>query len=95
MQAELDALESKIAQILERYQGMREENVRLRQQLVAMENSNKQLTERLGEARTRIESLLTRDGNFGSPVRKTSGKACFRRSPISIAKCARFVTRAK
>jgi uncharacterized protein (TIGR02449 family) len=60
MQAELDALESKIAQILERYQGMREENLRLRQQLVIMENGNKQLTERLGEARTRIESLLTR-----------------------------------
>ena len=60
MQAELEVLESKIAQILERYQGMREENLRLRQQLVAMENSNKQLTERLGEARGRIEALLTR-----------------------------------
>jgi uncharacterized protein (TIGR02449 family) len=60
MQAELDALESKIAQILERYQGMREENLRLRQHLVAMENSNKQLTEKLGEARTRIEALLSR-----------------------------------
>ena len=56
----MDALESKIAQILERYQSMREENLRLRQQLVAMENSNKHLNERLGEARTRIESLLAR-----------------------------------
>ena len=60
MQAEMDALESKIAQILERYQSMREENLRLRQQLVAMENSNKQLTERLGEARSRIEAMLTK-----------------------------------
>lgn len=60
MQAEMDALESKIAQILERYQAMREENLRLRQQLVAMENNNKQLTERLGEARSRIETMLTR-----------------------------------
>jgi hypothetical protein len=60
MQAELDALESKLAQILERYQGMREENLRLRQQLVAMENSNKQLSERLSEARSRMESLLNK-----------------------------------
>lgn len=60
MQAELDALESKLAQILERYQGMREENLRLRQQLVTMENSNKQLSERLSEARSRMESLLNK-----------------------------------
>ncbi len=57
MQAELDALESKLAQILERHQGMREENLRLRQQVVALENTNKQLADRLGEARTRIEAL--------------------------------------
>jgi predicted nucleic acid-binding Zn-ribbon protein len=60
MQAELDALESKLAQILERYQSLREENLRLRQQAVAMENANKQLSERLGEARSRMESLLTK-----------------------------------
>ena len=60
MQAELDALESKLAQILERYQGTREENLRLRQQLVAMENTNKQLSERLSEARARMESLLNK-----------------------------------
>jgi len=60
MQAELDTLESKLAQILERYQGMREENIRLRQQLVAMENTNKQLSDRLGEARGRMELLLDR-----------------------------------
>ena len=58
MQAELDALEGKLALILERYRGMREENLRLRQQLVAMENSNKQLSERLTEAHSRVESLL-------------------------------------
>lgn len=60
MQAELDALESKLALILERYQGMREENIQLRQQVVALENSNKQLSERLGEARSRIEALLNK-----------------------------------
>lgn len=60
MHAELDALESKLAQILERYQGTREENLRLRQQLVAAENSNKQLSERLAEARSRVESLISK-----------------------------------
>lgn len=60
MQAELDALESKLAQILERYQGMREENLQLRQQVVALENSNKQLSDRLSEARSRMEALLNK-----------------------------------
>lgn len=60
MQAELDALENKLAQILERYQSMREENLRLRQQLVAMENANKQLSDRLAEGRSRMESLLNK-----------------------------------
>ena len=45
MQAELDVLESKLALILERYQDMRAENIQLRQQVVALENSNKQLSE--------------------------------------------------
>ncbi len=60
MHAELDALESKLALILERHQGMRGENIRLRQQLVTLENTNKQLSERLSEARSRMESLLTK-----------------------------------
>jgi predicted nuclease with TOPRIM domain len=60
MQAELDALESKLAQILERYQSVREENLRLRQQMVAMEDANKQLSDRLSEARSRMESLLNK-----------------------------------
>lgn len=60
MQAELDALENKLAQILERYQSMREENLRLRQQLVTMENANKQLSDRLAEGRSRMESLLNK-----------------------------------
>lgn len=60
MQAELDALENKLAQILERYQSMREENLRLRQQLVTMENANKQLSDRLAEGRGRMASLLNK-----------------------------------
>lgn len=58
MQAEFDALESKLSQLLERYQATREESVRLRQQVVALESANKQLNERLLEARKRLESLL-------------------------------------
>jgi predicted nucleic acid-binding Zn-ribbon protein len=58
MQAELDALESKLTQVLERYQATSEEGVRLRQQVVVLENANKQLNERLLEARRRLESLL-------------------------------------
>lgn len=58
MLEDMDALETKLAQLLERHQAMREENVRLRQQMVAMENSNKLLTERLANARGRMESLF-------------------------------------
>jgi predicted nucleic acid-binding Zn-ribbon protein len=58
MLEDMDALETKLAQLLERHQAMREENVRLRQQMVAMENANKLLTERLTNARGRMESLF-------------------------------------
>lgn len=60
MQNELDALEVKLAQVLERFQAMREENIRLRQQVVSLENANKQLLERQAEARARVESLMDR-----------------------------------
>lgn len=57
---QLDALEGKLALLLERYQALRDENNRLRQQAVAMENSNKQLSERLNEARGRLETLFNK-----------------------------------
>ena len=60
MQSELDALEVKLAQVLDRFRAMREENLRLRQQVVSLENTNKQLSERQAEARARMESLLDR-----------------------------------
>jgi len=60
MQAELDALESRLAQMLERYQAMRGENLKLRQQVVSLENANKRLGERLDEARNRMESLYNK-----------------------------------
>ena len=60
MHAELDDLESKLAQLLERYQAMRGENLRLRQQVVSLENANKRLSDRLDEARGRMESLFNK-----------------------------------
>jgi predicted nuclease with TOPRIM domain len=57
MLGELDSLEAKIAQLLERHQAMRAENMRLRQQVVALENSNKVLNDRIDEARGRMEAL--------------------------------------
>jgi cell division protein ZapB len=60
MQAELDTLESKLAQMLERYQAMREETLKLRQQVVILESNNKQLSDRLEDARARMEALLHR-----------------------------------
>lgn len=58
MQAELDTLETKLAQLLERYQATRGENLRLRQQVVSLENSNKHLNERLDETSSRLEALF-------------------------------------
>jgi cell division protein ZapB len=60
MQAELDTLESKLAQMLERYQAMRAETLKLRQQVVVLESGNKQLADRLDEARARMEALLNK-----------------------------------
>lgn len=60
MLEEMDALEIKLAQLLERHQAMRAENIRLRQQMVTMENANKLLTERLAEVRGRMESLFNK-----------------------------------
>lgn len=57
MLEQLNDLESKISLLLERWQALRQENLRLRQQVVALEHSNKLLTERLAEARRRLESL--------------------------------------
>lgn len=57
---ELDTLEAKLAHLLERHQAMRGENFRLRQQLVALENANKLLTDRLAEVRGRMESLFSK-----------------------------------
>lgn len=54
---QLEALEAKLTLLLERHQALRDENTRLRQQSVTLENTNRQLSERLEQARGRLEAL--------------------------------------
>lgn len=58
MHAELDALEDRIRQVAELCQALRQENVALRQQLVAAQQDNKQLATRLDAAKARLQALL-------------------------------------
>jgi cell division protein ZapB len=58
MQAELDTLEAKIRQVADLCQSLRRENVSLRQQLLAAQHENKQMTTRLEAAKSRLQSLL-------------------------------------
>lgn len=58
MLEDMDTLETKLALLIERYHAMREENLRLRQQVVNLENTNKRLSDRLAQARGRMEDLF-------------------------------------
>lgn len=58
MLEQLDSLEAKLALLLERHNVLRAENARLRQEALAAEDANKQLTARLAEVRGRMESLF-------------------------------------
>jgi hypothetical protein len=58
MIAELDTLEAKIRQLGERCHSLRDENLSLRQQLLAAQQDNKQLAARLDAARTRLQVLI-------------------------------------
>ncbi len=58
MHAELDTLEAKIRQVAELCHTLRQENIALRQQLLASQQDNKQLTTRLDAAKMRLQTLL-------------------------------------
>jgi len=60
MEAELNSLDEKITQLVQVCHRLRADNNELRQQLAAAQNQNKQLTEKIESARTRLETLLTR-----------------------------------
>jgi len=58
MDPELDALEAKLAQLVQRLEALREENRDLRQQVATRTDENSRLGEKLAAAKTRIEALL-------------------------------------
>jgi cell division protein ZapB len=60
MEAELDTLDQKIAQLVQLCHRLRNDNSELRQQLAAAQNHHKQLTEKIESARQRLEGLLNR-----------------------------------
>ena len=55
---ELNALESKIAQVAGLCLALRNENRELQLRLVALESEKRQLTERMDNARERLETLV-------------------------------------
>lgn len=58
MDNELNTLESKLCQLLDLCKNLRAENQKLRQQVAIANDQNKQLSERVGYARKRMETLL-------------------------------------
>lgn len=58
MDADLKALEGKIAQFVELCQRLRADNQQLRQQLAAASNQVKRLEEKVNTATARLETLL-------------------------------------
>ena len=59
MDAELKSLEGKINQFVALCQRLRTDNHQLRQQLATAQNENKQLLEKVTDAKTRLETLLS------------------------------------
>ena len=60
VEAELDILDEKISQLVKLCHRLRTDNQELRQELAATQSANKQLSEKIALARTRLETLLTR-----------------------------------
>jgi cell division protein ZapB len=58
MDSDFDALEERLAQLVQRLEALRGENRELRQQLAQRTDENARLDEKLAAAKTRIEALL-------------------------------------
>lgn len=58
MDAEIKALEEKIAQFIQLNQRLRAENLSLRQELASAQGENKRLSEKIDLAKDRLEALL-------------------------------------
>jgi len=59
MDAQLKSLEDKVNQFVALCQRLRADNQQLRQQLASAQNENKQLSDKIGAAKTRLETLLS------------------------------------
>ncbi|MCA3130845.1 MAG: hypothetical protein ACK5YW_05445 [Betaproteobacteria bacterium] len=60
MDAELNALEDRLQQLIRLAERLRDENGQLRQQIASANNDNKLLRDRVTAARARLEGLLGR-----------------------------------
>ena len=58
MDAELKSLEAKINQFVALCQRLRADNHQLRQQLATVQNQSRQLSEKIGDAQSRLETML-------------------------------------
>lgn len=58
MDAELKSLEAKINQFVALCQRLRADNHQLRQQLATAQNQSRQLSEKIGDAQSRLETML-------------------------------------
>ncbi len=60
VEADLNSLESKVAQFVALCERLRAENITLRQELAAARTDAKRLNEKIDGARSRVEQLLQR-----------------------------------
>jgi cell division protein ZapB len=60
VEADLNSLESKVAQFVGLCERLRAENISLRQELATARSDAKRLNEKIDGARTRVEQLLAR-----------------------------------
>ena len=58
MQSELDALDQKLAQLVQLTQHLRAENLQLRQDVAAAVSQQRKSQDKVGEAAQRLEKLL-------------------------------------
>jgi cell division protein ZapB len=60
MDADLKALEEKVARLIAQCQALREENVQLRQELARAQDDTRQLRDNMTQASARLEALIER-----------------------------------
>ena len=60
MEKDLDALSSKVAEMVVIVAKLRDENLQLRQQLATKSDENTRLSEKISDATTRLEAVLAK-----------------------------------